>query len=189
MLKNQKAFTLIELMVTVSVIAVVLSLAVPSFNKQILASKSVALGEDFVSALNLMRYEAVKRAKRVSICASSDSTTATPSCTGTWKDGYIIFVDQATSDDAIAPDLGSTPTIIKVYGKSDSRAVISVKNNTTDVTFIRYTALGSLARISNSLGSIVITSQIQGCVAAGKARTITVNLSGLPSVQKTNCLP
>jgi len=190
MLKNQKAFTLIELMVTVTIISVVLALAVPSFQKQVLASRSAALGEDFISALNLMRYEAVKRAKRVSICASSNSTTASPSCTGAWKDGYIIFVDEATSDGATAVDLGSSPVIIKAYAKPDAKANITVKNNgATDVSFIRYTPLGSLARISNSNNPIIITAKLDGCVAVGKARTITINISGLPVVQKTNCLP
>ena len=50
-MKKQKAFTLIELMVTISVLGVVLSLAIPSFNKQILNSKSVTMGEDLILLL------------------------------------------------------------------------------------------------------------------------------------------
>lgn len=186
MSKNQKAFTLIELLVTISVVGVLLALAVPSYNKQVLNNRSVALGEEFLGAVNLARYEAVKRAKRVSICASSDSTTATPSCTGNWTDGYIMFVDEATSDDAASPALGSTPTIIRVYGKSVANSSIAVTNNATATTFIRYTALGSLARISNSTASTIITTQLNGCVGDRK-RVMSINLSGLVSIKKDRC--
>ena len=98
-----------------------------------------------------------------------------------------MFVDQASADGDPDPVLGSTPTIIKVYEKSDTNAEINVKNDSAAVTFIRYTALGTLARIANSSNSIVITSKIQGCNSVGKAREITVGLSGLVSVRKANC--
>lgn len=186
MLKNQKAFSLIELMVTVTVVSVALALAVPSYNKQVLNSRSVALGEEFLGAVNLARYEAVKRAKRVSLCASSDSTTASPSCTGGWADGYIMFVDEATSDDATSPVLGSTPNIIRVYAKSVANSSIAVTNNATATTFIRYTSMGSLARISNSTASTIITTHLNGCTGE-KKRILTINLSGLVSIQKDRC--
>lgn len=182
MLKKQKAFTLVELLVTVSVVGVLLALAVPSFNKQVINSRSVALGEDFLGVINLARYEAVKRAKRVSLCASSDGST----CSGAWNQGYIMFVDEATSDGATSPVLGSTPVIIKVYGKSASGAGIAVTNDATAMTFIRYTALGTLARISDSSFPTVIVTRVQGCTA-DKARTITISLSGLVSVARSNC--
>ena len=183
MLKNQKAFTLIELLVTVAVLAILISLALPRFNKQILNHRSVALGEDIITVFNLARYEAVRRAARVTICASSDSAT----CTGSWTDGYIVFVDQATSDGDATPVLGTTPVIIKSLGKAASEALIEVKRGSTSVGFVRYTSLGSMARIGNSTDSIVISSKMNGCTAVGKARLITIGLSGLISVRKTDC--
>jgi type IV fimbrial biogenesis protein FimT len=183
MLKNQKAFSLVELLVTVCVLAILIALALPRFNKQVLNNRSVALGEDIITVFNLARYEAVRRAARVTICASSDRAT----CTGSWTDGYIVFVDAATSDDAASPDLGGTPVIIKSVGKAASEALVEVKRGGTSVSFVRYTSLGSLARIANSTDSIVINSKMDGCTAVGKARQITIGLSGLVSVRKTNC--
>src|SRR5690349_2794787 len=98
MFKKQKAFTLIELLTTLVVIGV----AVPSFNSQILNSKSAALGDDFASALNLVRAEAVKRANRVSLCASVDGSTCSTN-TNDWTNGFIAVVDRATTDNATVP--------------------------------------------------------------------------------------
>jgi len=182
MFKPQKAFTLIELMVTICVLGTIIAIAIPNFNKQIRNSRSVALSEELITQLNLARYEAVRRANRVTVCASSNGTT----CTGSWTDGYIVFVDRATSDTAAAPDLGTPPEILKVVGKAYENAVIDVKRGATPVTFIRYTALGSLGRVA--AGSVEINSKIEGCTrGAPKARTITIGVSGLISVQKTNC--
>lgn len=186
MLRTQKAFTLIELLVTVAVVGVVLALAVPSFNQQILNNKSTVLSEDLIAQINLARYEAVKRGVRVSICASSDSMTTTPSCTGNWTQGYMIFVDKAATDEATAINLGSTPEIIKVFPKEDTKAVISVKNGSTAVSFIRFTALGTLARISSSTNPISIETSMTGCKGPNK-RVITIGLPGLISAANAGC--
>ena len=187
MFKKQKAFTLIELLVTVTVVGVVIGLAVPSFNSQILNNKSVALGEDFVTAVNFVRSEAVKRRARVSLCASGDGTTCVAGTNG-WRDGFIAVVDYAVTDSAAAPVLTDSAhpvsTILRVWKKQDDNAVITVTQG-GNTTFLRYTALGTLARVSAN--QVIITSQLAHCTNSA-ARTITVGLSGLVSVAKTPCL-
>lgn len=170
-------FTLIELLVTLAVVAIVLSVAVPSFQSQILNNRSIALGEDLASAINLARSEAVKRAARVAICASKSGTD----CDGEWTDGFIVFIDTAARDTDPAPVVG---TILKVWGALDLRAVITAKSDTDDVTFIRYTGLGTLARVTEK--QIVVTAEMKKCTL-NSARKVTVGLSGMVSVTKVTC--
>lgn len=177
MFKQAKGFTLIELMVTLVVLAVVLGIAIPSFNTQIMNNRSVSLGEDFATAVNFVRSEAVKRRARVSMCASSDGAT----CTGNWTDGYIAFVDNATSDNAAAPVVS---TILRIWGSQDSQAVIDIKRGSTATNFIRYTGTGTLARVSND--PVTIDVAFQNCTG-NSARTVAIGLSGLVSVTPTNC--
>src|SRR5690606_41924737 len=88
----KKGFTIIELMVTLAVLAIVLGIAIPSFNTQIQRNGSLGLGEEFVSALNFARTEAIKRRAPVSICASNAAVSA---CDGTDRsNGWIVFVDE-----------------------------------------------------------------------------------------------
>ena len=89
MQRIHRGFTIIELMITVAIAAIVLAVAIPSFQAQIRNNQSIALGEDFASAINFARSEAVKRATRVSLCASDNGI----SCGGAWTDGFIAFVD------------------------------------------------------------------------------------------------
>lgn len=177
MFKRARGFTLIELMVTVAVVAIVLGIAVPSFQKQILNNKSITLGDEFAQALNYARSEAVKTKKRVSICASSDGAT----CTGNWTDGFIVFRDDAASDTASSITLGP---VYKVWPKLSAAGAFSVKRDTDNASFIRYTSLGTLAPIDNK--TITASLKLTGCTGKS-ARIISVNLSGFVSVQSDDC--
>lgn len=183
MLKNQKAFTLVELLVTVAVVGVLIVVGIPSFKEQVSNNKSKALNEDFVTRLNQARYEAVKRSARVSICASSNSTTATPTCTGSWTEGYILFVDGATSD---ASSTASVGTILGAVAKADPKAAIEVKNGATAVSFIRFTSVGTLARVSNSANPLTIKTYLTGCRGEG-VNVLTLGLAGMISTKREAC--
>lgn len=186
MLKHQKAFTLVELLVTLSVVAVLIALAAPSFNAQMLNNRSIALGEDFSTAINMARSEAVKRSGRASICASTDGQTcAGPG--GLWTDGFIVFVDFAANDTAPAPLLapaGGVPVILKAWPRQDAQAVIDVTSGGVAVDFFRFNSLGSLARVTGA--TAIVQARLQNCTS-NSARQITVNMSGMVKVERTQC--
>ena len=64
-------FTLVELMVTLTVLAILVGVALPSFRDMILNNRRTAIVNDLVSSLLLARSEAIKRGQPVSVCASS----------------------------------------------------------------------------------------------------------------------
>jgi len=77
-------FTLIELMVTLSVASILLSVAVPSYRSFVQDTLLITQSNNFYSALTLAKSEAIKRNTLVRLC---------PSTTGTSCAGWIIFVD------------------------------------------------------------------------------------------------
>ncbi len=87
----ESGFTLIELMITVSIMAILLAIAVPSFQNVALSSKLTSLSNNFVASAQLARSEAIKRNTEVTLCASSDGTT----CAGAWKDGWVVLAGGA----------------------------------------------------------------------------------------------
>lgn len=84
----QRGFTLIELMVTVSVIAILAMVAVPSYNEAMLGSKLNTLANNFVASAHLARSEAIKRNTAVTLCASSDGSTCTAGAS--WHNGWVV---------------------------------------------------------------------------------------------------
>ena len=92
--KKNTGFTLIELIVTVSIAAIVTSIAVPSFSAMIKSNRVTAATNEVVSALILARSEALKRKNSVSICVSDNQTACTGGSSGNFfSDGWIVFLD------------------------------------------------------------------------------------------------
>ncbi len=90
---TQNGFTLYELMITVLIVGVVLALGIPNMREYSQNSRMTSTANDFHSAFHLARSESSRAKTNVTICASANSMTGTPTCGGTWDQGYIVFVD------------------------------------------------------------------------------------------------
>ena len=87
-------FTLVELIVTMTVAVILMSLAAPSWRSQVADNRLVAATNKLVGALAFTRSEAVKLGTQATLCSSNDQGTATPSCTGSaWQAGWLVWVD------------------------------------------------------------------------------------------------
>jgi type IV fimbrial biogenesis protein FimT len=79
-----RGFTLIELMVTISIMAILLMIAVPSFQNATLGSKLSSFANGLVASAHLARSEAIKRNADVTLCVSNSDGTDGGS--GGWED-------------------------------------------------------------------------------------------------------
>jgi len=97
-----KGFTIIELMVTLVVAAILLSIAAPSFNAILQDNRLTTSINSMSASLNLTRSEAIKRGGVPVILCKSNDFDATPSCVAAanWHDGWYVFADD-DSDGAI----------------------------------------------------------------------------------------
>lgn len=91
---RQAGVTLIELMVTLTVLAVLLAIAAPSFIDATLNGKLTTYANSVVGSAYLARSEATKRNGTVTMCVSSNGT----SCgAGGWQQGWIILAPDGTT--------------------------------------------------------------------------------------------
>ena len=90
---NQSGFTIYELLITMLVIGIILSIGVPSFSEFTANSRISGTANDLHSSFQLARSEAARSKSPITICASNNSMDAAAACGGTFDDGWIIFVD------------------------------------------------------------------------------------------------
>ena len=94
-MKKNSGFTLLELVVTVALIAIAVSIAVPSMSTFTQNDRLTTNINTLVGHLAYARSEAVKLNQQVSVCVSNN----TASCTaGNWQDGWIVYIDADASN-------------------------------------------------------------------------------------------
>ncbi len=91
--RNQNGFTLYELLITMLVIGIALTVGIPSFGVFTQNSRITSTANDLHSSFFLARSEAARAKSNITICASNNSMGAATCTGGTFDDGWIIFVD------------------------------------------------------------------------------------------------
>ncbi len=84
----QRGFTLVELMVTIAVLGITLTIAIPSFESAMLSSKLGSYADSLSASTRLAHSEAIKRNVAVTLCVSSNGTSC---ATGGWGQGWIVL--------------------------------------------------------------------------------------------------
>ncbi|MBN8772197.1 MAG: GspH/FimT family pseudopilin, partial [Thiobacillus sp.] len=68
---KKRGFTLIELVVTLAVAGILLGIAIPNFQLFVMNNRMASQANDLITALNMARSEAVKRAANVMVCSGT----------------------------------------------------------------------------------------------------------------------
>jgi type IV fimbrial biogenesis protein FimT len=161
---RQRGFTLTELLTTIAVTAIGLSLVIPSFDTVVSNNRRASAVNQLVSTLHLARSEAITRNQQIAICPSADGA----SCAGDWDDGWLLYAD-ANRDEVLDEDE-------EVLGTSAAAARLTI--TTADFPVIAYTPAG---RIADAEGEFTF------CDHRGPthARVVIVNAMGEPRLSET----
>ena len=114
--KHQGGFTLIELMVTVAIIAILAGLAAPSFNEYIVRNKLRSIGGEFSSSILMARNEAVGKNTCVTMCMSSTVDNANPTCDiagEDWQVGWLVFLNPTCNNALLSPAVAEDMILIR----------------------------------------------------------------------------
>ena len=83
-----RGFTLVELMMTLLVLAILLGVAVPSFRDAALSSRLTAYANDLVASAQIARSEAIKRNADITLCVSAGGVACDEG--GAWESGWVV---------------------------------------------------------------------------------------------------
>ena len=159
---RQRGFTLVELMVTIALAALLMAIGVPTFRDVALGSRLSAAANNVLASVQLARSEAIKRNLAVTVCASDDGATCAGG--GGWEQGWIIVdssgeliqrQDALPDGYAMSQAGGAVPLVFEPIGIGSTAATITV---------CRGDPLGRQERIVNinAAGSVHIETSTAG---------------------------
>lgn len=169
---KQSGFTLIEMLVTVSVLVILATVAVPSFTSIIRTNRAVSEANQVLSIITLARSEAIRRNRNVTVCASLDGERCSGSTT--WALGAIVFVDVAPFGQRSTSD--SREALLQSAVPLSQVSTITTSGLAGGV--ITYSPLGR--PLSNAMGNIQVEP------VAGQtqySRRVVISAGGRPQIQ------
>jgi len=163
-MKKNSGFTLLELILTLTLISVVTAFAIPSMTAFTKNDRLVTNINSMVGHLAYARSEAVKRSQQVSVCVSNNTDTPNPSCTGGgWEDGWIVYIDADANN-----SFDANEEVIKAHGPFAGNNAVTPNNVGTQVI---YDNRGYLA---SNTGSLLLCDERNG----PHGKTINISTTG-----------
>lgn len=161
-------FTLLELVITVAVLAIALGIAIPSFQGITNRNRLTSVANEVVAAMQLTRMEAIRRNQRVVMCPSTNGTT----CSGAnWMRMIVREADAAGE-------------VVREFQFSGQGLAIKSSSNVDDNNQIAFTSSG-FARVggtTNAAGGLSVCST--AVPAAENTRDVMVAVSRISVVTR-----
>jgi type IV fimbrial biogenesis protein FimT len=169
--KRNNGFTLIELMVTLALAAIIAFVAVPNMSNFVLSSKIKNRTSELVSAIGLARSAAIKNKAPAILCVGTATT-----CSGTdWGAGWVAWLD---SDGDSVFDSGSPDNEPMLYV-----AELSAGDKAT----INFASSSLRIRPDGTIATAVTIDICDSSRSGEQGRRISINITGRTSVSKRTC--
>lgn len=167
--RRSNGFTLVELMITVAVVAILAAIAFPSFQSTLRSNRVASASNEVSGLVALARSEAIRNKRGGGVCGSTSGTT----CDGAWSKGMLAWSD-VDSDGA----LGANEVVLRFVVVNP--AITASGPNAAGITF---DARGR--RVGSDAKQVVL--QPTSCKNQALLRRLTVNASGQISTAKESC--
>lgn len=186
---RSQGFTLVELITTLTIAGILVTLAVPSFSEVIKNNRLITQANDFVTALNVARSEAIRRSGRVTVCKSSDQISCSGS--GGWDQGWIVFND--VNGDGVVSNPATN--VLRVHGPLSGG--VSLHGDANLVDYVSYVASGATQQFAGGASAtqsgVLILCDDRGFVSQAKGIQISatgrVSTASATSTAAGSCTP
>jgi len=165
-MRNSRGFTLVELMVTIAIVAIIATMAAPSFGQMLLRQKLNNNARNFITALNQAKSQAALLRTTVAVCPNKTNSD-----------------DNFTKEECAS-------AVIPNYSTLNATQKLAVQNGRVFQVEIdpkvTVQSASTTAALFNPLGSVNTQASFSIC-ASGNLRTITVLRLGAISQSSGTC--
>lgn len=192
---RQAGFSLLELMLVITVAAVILGIGVPSFRDFMLNSRMTGAANDMLAAIHSARTEAIKRHQQVVMCFSNNPDAAVPACAGDGTGGWVVWVDDSDPAVASANDNNGIPDAAEPVLLRHLAMPTSMRTRTKpdgNEGYLAFNASGfsrQIAGVGERFNGVVMCDNRGNTASSGgdlsAARGLLVSATGRPRVTRS----
>lgn len=168
--KNSQGFTLIELMVTLTIVAVLLLVTIPSLVIYKRNAELTSATNTLLSAINAARTEAMKRGMYAMVVPTANGSN--------WNSGWVVFVDVNRTRVYDS----SVDTTVMVQSALSSYMTVSGNGSAADSPpYIMFDASGYSRLKNGGFGALTFSltrNDITGSTLAEQTRRIVIASTG-----------
>lgn len=163
-----RGFTMVELMITIVIAAILTAIAIPSFRNIILSNRLTSTANDIVSALNVARMEAIKLNAPVQFCSTSSNGSDTlGGSSGCGTAGTAVYMLQNGS---------TTPTLVRA-AVPGLASVAQTQVQLKTINPVRYSGqgLGYAPGGTAPLDNVTVADICTSSLSSNNHRVITIS--------------
>lgn len=158
---RQRGFTLVELIVTIAVLAVILAMAMPSVANWTGNTRIRNVADSLQNGLQMARAEAIRRNQNMSfwLVALGDPTTLSNDCTLSSSSGsWVVSVNSPVGHCADAPSTDSSPMIVTGRASGNGITVAAYQaDQATAGNSITFDGFGRIVNTTGAIGLVKVT--------------------------------
>ncbi len=139
-MSSQRAFTLIEVLITLCVVGILLALALPAWQTFYNRENDVALQSQLLRTLQYARQEAESKHAKIGVCKSNNHQT----CGGEWADGLLVFIDNNNNG-----EISDASQILAVVQENTKGGVLYLRSYPSYLTYIQFLPTGFMRSSNN----------------------------------------
>ena len=169
---HAKGFTLIELMVTVALAVILITVAIPSFTTFMRNAELTSFTNTLLAAINAARGEAMKRGRYAMVVPNDGSS---------WDSGWTVFIDMDGSQSLTTGDI----TILNSEAKPTYLTIIGNGSASGSTPYVMYDASGYSKLKNGSFGALAIEikrNDVAGTELLAQTRRLKIASTGRPRV-------
>ena len=182
--KHARGFSLLELMVVLTLVAVLAVLAMPSMSEWMKNQRIRGTAEALVSGLQTARSEAIRRNRPASFWLVSDLTAgcALSSASGTW----VVSLNLPAGACNAAPSAADAPLLVTSHAPQDILDVKALDKDGSAASQVRFDGYGRIPGGSSPIARIDVRDPVDAAkvdVTTHTYRSLRVQVQGTGAIR------